>query len=155
MSCLFAVRNMGNSGNILMALQMVFINEDGTKREQNGIRKRTWGVYSNWSDRGLFKASPSMKRPIIAEGPETALAIANAVEFERGVFATMGVSNLIKASIPRNRRPVIAADGDDPGSQAYRQAENAAAQLRGKVIRAPLGKDFADMEQATVRRIFR
>lgn len=113
------------SGGMGLAAQMVYLTPDGRKREVAGVTKRTLALKRHWHESAAMRL-PGRGVPILCEGPETALAIWHAFDFERPVYACLGIAGL-GALMVRQKRVTIAADGNAPGTPADKQTQRALA----------------------------
>lgn len=131
--------------------QRILINEDGGKAGLDP-RKFSFGSISGSPARIAAKAEGG---PLcIAEGPETAAAIAQATGFE--VWAVFGAGQFATAPAPLDRQVILCPDRDAPGSQAAEAFNRACDELRGQgvnlwIARAPepenSKRDLADTLQ--------
>lgn len=131
--------------------QRILINEDGSKAELDP-RKPMFGFLRGSPARITAKTEGG---PLcVAEGPETAAAIAQATGFE--VWAVCGVTNWVSAPAPLNRQVILCPDRDAPDSQAAEAFNRACDELRNQgvnlwVARAPepegSKRDLADTLQ--------
>lgn len=93
--------------------QRILILEDGSKAPESP-RKPAFGSYGGRPARIPARAPGG---PLcIAEGPETAAAIAQATGFE--VWAVYGASNWARAPAPLDRKVILCPDRDAPGAPA-------------------------------------
>lgn len=95
--------------------QRILLNEDGT-RAGTDVPKPSFGSIRGHPAR--FGVTEAHARLIVAEGPETALAIWCATGCE--TWAVFGVSGWITAPLPKSRQVVLAPDRDAPKSPAGR-----------------------------------
>ena len=143
--------------------QIVYLTADGAKQHRaDGVQKRTLASVRRWHEIAAMRL-PGAGEPVLCEGPETALSIWVAHDCRRAVFACLGRAGLGALRV-RNRRIVIARDGDDPGSTADLSltraiADRSAIGQRVRVTDTPLGADFNDVllrqGSAEVRRLIR
>lgn len=101
------------------------------------------------ASRRPLRQAPVDDRVVIAEGIETALAIALAVPGYR-VLAAVSLGNLGGVALPPQLRHVILAADNDPGDAARRAFQRAveqhlAAGRSVRVARPEVGKDFNDV----------
>jgi len=131
--------------------QRILINEDGSKAELDH-RKFSFGSISGSPARIAAQAEGG---PLyIAEGPETAAAIAQATGLE--VWAVFGAYQFATAPAPLDRQVILCPDRDAPGSPAAEAFNRACDELRGQgvnlwIARAPepegSKRDLADTLQ--------
>lgn len=131
--------------------QRVLITEDGGKAKAD-TRKPAFGSISGSPARITAQAEAG---PLcIAEGPETAAAIAQATGFE--VWAVFGAGQFATAPAPLDRQVILCPDRDAPGSPAAEAFNRACDELRGQgvnlwIARAPepegSKRDLADTLQ--------
>ncbi len=139
----------------IQAIQLIYLTSEGDKAPVE-VQKRSNGVLS-----GAAFRIPGAKPLVLAEGPETAMSIAQATG--REVWAVLGVTGFKSAPILPKTEVTIAADDFAPGSQAGKSTIKAAKALaeRGhKVSITSLpagGGDFNDIHQRdgleTVRKL--
>lgn len=131
--------------------QRILITEDGGKAKAD-TRKPAFGSISGSPARIAAQAEGG---PLyIAEGPETAAAIAQATGFE--VWAVFGAGQFAAAPAPLDRQVILCPDRDAPGSHAAEAFNRACDVLRGQgvnlwIARAPepegSKRDLADTLQ--------
>lgn len=131
--------------------QRVLITEDGGKAKAD-TRKPAFGSISGSPARITAQAEGG---PLcIAEGPETAAAIAQATGFE--VWAVFGAGQFATAPAPLDRQVILCPDRDAPDSPAAEAFNRACDELRGQgvnlwIARAPepegSKRDLADTLQ--------
>jgi phage/plasmid primase-like uncharacterized protein len=131
--------------------QRVLINEDGGKAEVK-LQKLAFGSIGGSPARITAQAEGG---PLcIAEGPETAAAIAQATGFE--VWAVFGAGQFASAPAPLDRQVILCPDRDAPDSPAAGAFNRACDELRSQgvnlwVARAPepegSKRDLADTLQ--------
>ena len=131
--------------------QRVLITEDGGKAKAD-TRKPAFGSISGSPARITAQAEGG---PLcIAEGPETAAAIAQATGLE--VWAVFGAGQFTSAPAPLDRQVILCPDRDAPGSPAAEAFNRACDELRSQgvnlwVARAPepegSKRDLADTLQ--------
>lgn len=113
-ACIFFARTISGER---VAAQAVYLRPDGTKNTAHEPAvKQTYAAIRHWHEIAAVRM-PGRGAPILAEGPETALAIWHAFNRTRPVYACLGISGL-GALYVSQKRITIAADGNAPGSQA-------------------------------------
>lgn len=131
--------------------QRILINEDGSPAEVK-IRKPAFGSIGGSPTR--IAAQTDGGPLCIAEGPETAAAIAQATGFE--VWAVFGAGQFATVPAPLDRQVILCPDRDAPGSPAAEAFNRACDELRRKgvnlwIARAPepeaSKRDLADTLQ--------
>lgn len=130
-----------------VAGQLVYVNDDGSRREHFGNRKRTYSAVASWHTYGCFRL-PGRGTPIMCEGGETGLSIWQAFEFKRPVYCCLGIH--YGTTPVQQSKLIIAADGYEPGSQAdegtKRELEKLALKKKTFDLRIPpIGTDFNDI----------
>lgn len=133
------------AGNV-RALQIVYLTDDGQKRRDLGVVKRTYTAMERWHEIAAVRM-PGRGVPILCEGPETGLSIWIATR--RPVHVCLGAGGLRELRL-RSRRIVVARDGDAPDSPADRFLRNSIDRRRElgqdvKVATPPPGEDFNDV----------
>lgn len=131
--------------------QRILINEDGSKAELDP-RKPAFGSIGGSPARIAAQAEGG---PLcIAEGPETAAAIAQATGFE--VWAVFGAGQFASAPAPLDRQVILCPDRDASGSPAAEAFNRACDEMAGRgvslwIARAPEAegskRDLADTLQ--------
>lgn len=132
----------------VLACQIVYLTADGRKQDRwDGVVKRTYTACSGWHAYAAVRM-PGGGRPILCEGPETALSVWIAFERKRTVLACLGIAGLGELRLPA-RRITIARDGDQPGSPADGQVRRAIDRRSGgqrvAVASPPQGLDWNDV----------
>lgn len=129
----------------IRAMQIVYLTDDGCKRRDLGVVKRTYTAIDRWHEIAAVRM-PGRGEPIICEGSETGLSIWIATF--RPVYACLGSAGVREFRIPR-RRVTIARDGDKPGSPADRFLLSAIDRRRKfqpvRLASPPEGEDFNDV----------
>lgn len=129
----------------------ILINEDGSKAE---VKFRRLGFGSIGGSPARIAAQAEGGPLCIAEGPETAAAIAQATGFE--VWAVFGAGQFAAAPAPLDRQVILCPDRDATDSPAAEAFNRACDELRGQgvnlwVARAPepegSKRDLADTLQ--------
>ena len=127
----------------VIGVHRTFLRMDGAGKAPVETPKMSLGPISG----GAVRLGPARSPLAIAEGIETALAIAQSCP-ELSVWAAISTAGLKAIKIPREvHEVVILADGDEPGQAA---AASAAARFTAegrevRIARAPDGQDFADV----------
>lgn len=128
------------------AVQQIYLTADGRKAPLK-VQKRTNKARDDWSETSAVRLAGTS--PIVlVEGVETALSVWQATGYE--TWACLGIANIGRAPVPSGARPIVARDGDVPGSKADHQIRRAIAVLSDQgrevlVAEPPLGKDFNDI----------
>ena len=113
-------------GKTVTGGQRILLAPDGTRIGGN-VPKPAFGRTGGLPARFATPVKPAADDPlIVAEGPETALAIRAATGFES--WAVFGVSGWMRAPLPKARRVILAPDRDAPGSPAETAFARAVAQ---------------------------
>ena len=127
------------SGEIT-GIQAVLIDENGKKREHNGISKYSRGVIANSA---MTIASDRENAPIIiCEGPEDALSVAQAAGGAATVICTFGKAGMATYVPPRASDVTICAD-PDLDIERVADALNYDGSIRVSVVR------FVDIDAQT------
>ncbi len=111
-----------NKDDNVQAMQAIYLS--GKKKANIDVPKRSYGSISH---AGVCVQRGSSNTVVIAEGPETAMSIANA-DKELTVYAALGSSNLGKIELPTThagKRIVIAADNDFGNTVSKRMVDDA------------------------------
>lgn len=130
----------------ILACQIVYLNDDGTKNRNVDTPKRTYSIGRGWHELSAVRL-PGRGEPIMCEGPETGLSIWQATG--RTVLACLGMAGFKRLRIGR-KSITIARDGDAPDSDASRHLarwidERKSAGIRVKLATPPEGQDFNDI----------
>lgn len=127
----------------VIGVHRTFLRMDGTGKAPVETPKMSLGPISG----GAVRLGPARSPLAIAEGIETALAIAQSCP-ELSVWAAISTAGLKAIKIPREiHEVVIFADGDEAGRDAA-GASGARLTSEGHEVRvahAPEGQDFADV----------
>lgn len=132
--------------NDLVAIQRIFLTDDGTGKRWRKRSKLTLGRFRG----GAIKMGNRQSAPIeiiVTEGPEDALSIAQELpEFE--VWSTLGTSNMPILHLPPTVKRVTIAGQNDKAGRAAVQAAAEALTLRGLDVQTmwphPDFKDWND-----------
>ena len=132
----FLVWATGSTGKV--GGQRILLNPDGT-RVSGKITKPAFGRIAGAPAKLSLGHAPKPNEPlIVAEGPETALAILDALnrddESHSEVWAVFGVSSWASAPLPTDRLVILAPDRDAPGSPADKAFRKAVDEHRARGV---------------------
>ena len=121
-----------NEEDEIQSTQIIYLDKDGKKLPNIDVTKRTYGVINGAAC--LVNKGKDENIIYLAEGPETALSVAQAKP-EATVFATFGVSNFSKIPLSLDtQKVIICADNDGINSASYKQTMKAVDTLVNKGI---------------------
>jgi putative DNA primase/helicase len=130
------------SGKFL-GVQRTFLCADGSSKASVEPQKMSLGPLAG----GAVRLAPTLgKIVVLTEGIEDGLSIVQSTGFV--VWAALGTSGLRSVKLPDAiREVVIAADNDEPGEKAARDAAQRflAEGRRAKIARPSKGKDFNNL----------
>ncbi|HEX7822736.1 MAG TPA: CHC2 zinc finger domain-containing protein [Sphingobium sp.] len=130
----------------LVAIQRIFLSDDGTDKRWGKKSKLTLGRFRS----GAIKIGNRQSGPVeivVTEGPEDALSIAQELP-ELEVWSTLGTSNMPVLRLPPTVKRVTIAGQNDKAGRAAVQAAAEALTLRGLDVQTmwphPDFKDWND-----------
>ncbi|MET0240209.1 MAG: CHC2 zinc finger domain-containing protein [Sphingobium sp.] len=133
-------------GDELVAIQRIFLRDDGTGKRWGKKSKLTLGRFRCGAIKmGNRQAAPT--EIVVTEGPEDALSIAEAIP-ELEVWSSLGTSNMPLLHLPQSVRRVTIAGQNDKAGRAVVQAAAESLAARGVEVRTmwpePSFKDWND-----------
>lgn len=140
-------------GDELVAIQRIFLRDDGTDKRWGKKSKLTLGRYRGGAIK-MGNRRPDPVEVVVTEGPEDALSLAQGLPHIE-VWAALGTANMAMLQFPETvRSVVIAGQNDGPGRAAVDAAALALVE-RGYKVRTmwpdPLYKDWNDQLRGRTR----
>lgn len=146
---LFAIAR--NSKGVAQAAHIIYLNEKGQKARNLVTVKRSWGVVAG-NFVTVFKGSEKTKITMIAEGIETSLSVAEAVQQNENakdikILCGLGVSNFKRYKPAKDEKIIICGDYAKENTPVAKLLEDVKAMNPGFIIVAPSSKhsDFNDV----------